>query len=146
MLFFLRKIEKIAIYIPMYYHLIRQNAAEKMDETPEQSKDDIRLRIHVKDDASVDEFTDANVTDLSFPWPLVHAIQRLFVLFPLISKHRNHLRLQFVLCIICILCIVSGFIGLQDCSGNPMLPKYFIIQGALGLFVVLVHLCKIVFK
>ena len=114
----------------------------------EESKQDEAPLLSVKDDISNDE--SAQFTDLSFPWPLISAIKRFYVLSQskskLTTEFRFFLRSELIGIITCIVFIVYGSISYQDCRGDSMACKALIVQGACGLFIALRYACSLLFE
>lgn len=114
----------------------------------EESKQDEAPLLSVEGDVSNNE--SAQFTDLSFPWPLINAIKRFYVLFQSKSKltkeFRFFLRSELIVVITCIIFIIYGSIGHQDCNGYSMACKALIVQGACGLFVALSYVSSLLFE
>jgi hypothetical protein len=119
---------------------------ETLNESEQAEKEALILEVN---NTSDDEFTTLN--DLSFPWPLINAVKDLNEHFQWKSILDKHLLFSFrfqllVVFIICILCIVFGSISIDDdFRRRNMSCIVFIVQGACGLFVVLVHTAAIAF-
>lgn len=89
--------------------------------------------------------------ELVFPWFLTKTIKKSKTDFqskPIFGKHLLHsfyLQLLIVFCI-CIVDIVIGAVYLHRNRDLGILGRVFIVQGACGLFVVLVHTCEIIYE
>lgn len=121
-----------------------------MDGPVEESTHDENPLLNAKDDEINNEFTDEKHTDLSFPWPLINTIENLYVFIKSNLKHTGGFKRSFgfriLMLIICIICIIHGTTTLRYCYDQRMLSIYFIVQGACGLFVTLIHIGTIVFE
>jgi hypothetical protein len=121
-----------------------------MDKTNDMSDQSEKEAFILQDNTSNDQSTEQR--ELKFPWCLIKTITNLKKPFQQSKSkfvkqllHSFHFQLLFIF-IICIIDIIVGSAYLNQCNNHRMLCCVFIVQGACGLFVVLVHTCAITFE
>ena len=129
--------------------LIQQVKKSKMGEASDVGEQSERQALMVEDSTSNDQFIEED--ELIFPWFLTETIKKSkedFQSKPILGKHLLHsFYLQLLIVFyICIVDIVVGAVYEDHDYNARMVCIAFIVQGACGLFVVLVHTCEILFE